>query len=166
MRHDEGTALRRIIDSYMMDVYTCMPAQIISFDRDNQTCEVQPVLQIKFYDEPEPVNLPIVTDVPVVFPGSGDFWITVDLKPDSYVLLIFSQRAIANWLTQGGVVEPETARKFSLSDAIAIPGINPFPDKIDSFDADCITIRNRDNTVFVKITDTQVNINGNFTVDI
>lgn len=161
MTYELGTMFREIIDSYVMNMYTCLPAQVISFDRSNQTCEVQPVLKIKFYDEPEAVNLPIITDVPVVFPGSGDFWVTVDVKADSYVLLVFSQRSIASWLNGGGVVEPEVSRKFHISDAIAIPGINPFPDAIENFDADCITIRNRNNDQFVKVKADCVEVNGN-----
>jgi hypothetical protein len=141
----------QVFDSLLCNVHTAMPARVVSFDRDAQTLSVQPVLKRKFRGvDPQP--LPQIDDVPVVFPGSGDWWITVDIAVDSYVLLVFAERALESWLDQGGILDPQIARKFDLSDAIAIPGINPSPEALSpGVAADKITIRKRDNSVYVEL---------------
>jgi len=120
------TALAEIFDSLMRDVHTCMPGIVTAFDRDTQTATVQPCLQRKFKGM-EPQNLPVVENVPIVYPGSGDLWLVFDIEVDSYVLLVFSERAIATWMEKGDVVDPKLRRTFNLSDAIAIPGLLPGP---------------------------------------
>jgi len=120
------TALAEIFDSLMRDIHTCMPGIVTAFDRDTQTATVQPCLQRKFKGM-EPQNLTPVENVPIVYPGSGDLWLVFDIEVDSYVLLVFSERSIATWMEKGDVVDPKLRRTFSLSDAIAIPGLLPGP---------------------------------------
>jgi len=154
-----------VFSNLMMRVNTCIPGQIVSYDRTSQTAEIQPVLKIKFVEK-DPENLPIIKDVPVVYPGSGGYWLTFDLVPGDYVLLLFSQRSIGAWQTQGGIVDPSRRRKFHMSDAIALPGINPNPDVLSGLESGGMSIQNRDGSKYIKIKSTgQVNINGNLTVD-
>jgi len=120
------TALAEIFDSLMRDIHTCMPGIVTAFDRDTQTATVQPCLQRKFKGM-EPQNLTPVENVPIVYPGSGDLWLVFDIEVGSYVLLVFSERAIATWMEKGDVVDPKLRRTFNLSDAIAIPGLLPGP---------------------------------------
>ena len=120
------TALAEIFDSLMRDIHTCMPGIVTAFDRDTQTATVQPCLQRKFKGM-EPQNLTPFENVPIVYPGSGDLWLVFDIEVGSYVLLVFSERAIATWMEKGDVVDPEMRRTFNLSDAIAIPGLLPGP---------------------------------------
>lgn len=160
-------SIGQIVNSILLDVHTAMPGQVISFDSATQTIEVQPCLKRKFNGADEATSLPVLTDVPVVFPGSGDFWVTFDIKADSYVLLIFNERSLDRWIDQGGIVDPAKPRKFALSDCIAIAGILPNPDALGSFDSDAITIRNRDNDIFVKINSGGVSVGaGGGTMDL
>lgn len=140
-------------------VNTSMPGQVVSFDRDNQTVSVRPCFQRKYFGLDDSVELAIISDVPIVLPGSGDRWITCDIKIDSYVILVFSQRSLAVWLNSGGVVDPAQARKFHLSDAVAIPGPNPFPDSLEDVEVDEISMRTRDNKSYIRInTDTDIEL--------
>jgi hypothetical protein len=159
---DEG--LEGVIFSVLKNIHTAMPAQVVSFDADRQTCSVQPALMRKKKDA-EAQPLPVLEDVPIVYPGSGGFWLTFPLVEGAFVLLVFSERALDAWLQGGGVADPAKKRMFSLSDAFAIPGVNPFPDKLTAI-GEGLTLRNRDNTSYVQIKDSgQVDINGNLTVD-
>ncbi len=154
------TALAEIFDSLMCNVHTCMPGQVTSFDRDTQTCSVQPCLQRKFKNN-DPQDLPVIENVPVVYPGSGDLWVVFDIAVDSYVLLVFSERAIADWMEQGDTVDPKRRRKFNLSDAVAIPGILPGPVQFSgSVQADEIGPRTDDGTKKAVL-----NSSGVFTVN-
>jgi hypothetical protein len=183
IRQPFEVSIGQIVNSLLLDVHTAMPGQVISFDSSTQTASVQPCLKRKFAGQNEPTNFPTVEDVPVVFMGSGDFWVTVDVKADSYVLLIVSERAIDNWIEQGGVSDPAKPRKFDMSDCIAIPGLLPDPAKLSGFDSNAIAIRNRDGDIYVKVdasgvsaeagggtmtldsTTGQLDVSGNFTVD-
>lgn len=166
---DIGEAIYEGLDSMLALVHTNSVGQIVSFDRDLQTCSVQPVLKARRIGVDDPEPLPLIEDVPVMFVGSGDFWITVDLKPDSYVALLCGERSIAKWLNAGGVVDPELRQKFQLSDAIAFAGLNPIPDAlVPGVAADALEIRNRLGTVVAHLegsklvlTAPTIEINGN-----
>jgi len=176
-------SLGLIVQSALTNVHTSMPGLVTAFDSAAQTITVQPCLRRKFEGADEAVNLPPIEDVPVLFPGSGDYWITYPVEVDSYVWLVFSERSIEAWLDAGGIVDPARARKFALSDCVAIAGINPNPTALTGFDTGSIVIRNRDNDTTIKIGSSdisieagggnitinsstgQVDVNGNLTVD-
>jgi hypothetical protein len=176
-------SIGEIIESRLADLHTSMPGQIMSFDSATQTATIQPCLQRKYQGEDDAVNLPSIEDVPVHFVGSGDYWITTPVEVDSFVWLVFSERAIDKWLDLGGVVDPAKSRKFDLSDCFAIAGVNPDSSKLSGFDDSSITIRNRANDVLIKVGDSEIKIetgggyitinnstgqvdcNGNLTVD-
>jgi hypothetical protein len=145
------SGIPEIIGQLLFNVHTCMPAQIISFDADLQTATVQPCLKRKFIGH-DPINLPVIEDVPVVYLGANDYWITYELKENDYVLLVFCERSLEQWLLNGGIVDPLDSRKFHLSDAIAIPGIIPNPSAIDpGVESGTITIRKKDNSQYIKL---------------
>lgn len=149
---DIGEAIYEGLDSMLALVHTNSVGQVVSFDRDLQTCVVQPVLKARREGVSEAEALPQIEDVPMVFFGSGDFWITVDVKPGSYVAMICGERSIATWLNAGGIVDPELRQKFQLSDAIAFAGINPIPDAlVPGVAADALEIRNRLGTVVAHL---------------
>jgi hypothetical protein len=154
---DVGIA--RVFESLLSDVHTCLVGQVTAFDATEQTVSVQPVLKRKFEGLDDPVSLPVIEDVPVVYLGSGDLWITVPVEVDSYVLLVVCERSIANWLDRGGIVDPERSRKFDLSDAIAIPGINPSPDKLtNGVTTSAIELRTRDGKTFIRVKDAEITL--------
>jgi hypothetical protein len=145
-----------------------MIGQVTAFDAAKQTISAQPVLKQLLDGDDEADMLPIIEDVPLVLFGSGDMWMTVDISVGSYVLLLVSERAIETWLDQGGIVDPQRNRIFDLSDAIAIPGINPYPDILPGLASDAITLRLRDNTASITLetdgTITLSNGNGHITL--
>jgi hypothetical protein len=162
---DLEVGISAIFQSLLMDIHTALIGKVISFDAVNQKVKVQPVLKRK-YKNKEPGLLAVVDEIPVLFLGSGDWWITFDVKPDSYVLLIVSERSLDIWTNQGGLVDPADSRKFNLNDAIAIPGINPLPDIIiPPVESDCISIRNRLNTKFIRLDATGISIKDKLMVD-
>lgn len=145
-------ALGDIFDSMMRNIHTCMPGQVVSFDRDAVTCTVRPCFKRVYAGVESPVEIDPIENVPVILPGSDDLWLTVDLKADSYVLLVFAERSIANWFKKGGAVDPEQNRMFDFSDAFAIPCSIPTPAKLGaSVESDTIAMRNSANTANVKV---------------
>ena len=129
------------IEARMAAVNVSIPAEIVSYSSATQKCSVQPSIKRK-YEDGTVINLPIINDVPVLFPRAGKAFISFPLKAGDSVLLIFSQRSLDSWLETGGIVEANDQRKHAFSDAIAIPGLYPFNDLADGADDTNIVVRN------------------------
>lgn len=127
------------IDTYLKDVHTMLPGQIINFDPVEQLADVQ--IQLKRNVDDELINLPVLSQVPVRFFKSGDFTITFPLKEGDEVALYFIERSIDNWLEDGGIQSPNDFRKFDLSDAYAVPTLYSQKQKIADFDPDNMVIK-------------------------
>lgn len=127
--------LRRAVDARLESVNTAIPARVESYDRATQTISAQPLVRAIYFDESgarQSERLPMVTRVPVVFQGAGDYASTFPLAKGDTVLLVFAQASIDKWLARGGDVDPLDDRRFDLSDAIAIPGLRSRPSSLDS----------------------------------
>ena len=120
--------LKSAFDSYIAgSIHTALPGQVETYDYQLQKASVKPLLK-KHYLDGEELSLPVIVNVPVIFPRSGGASLTFPVNKGDYVLIIFIERALENWLSLGGEVAPGDRRKFDLSDAIAIPGLYPFTD--------------------------------------
>lgn len=117
--------LKQAMESRLADVHTALPGTITKYDAAKQQCDVQPNIQRK-YVTGELVNIPVIPNVPVVFPRSQKAFVSFPLVAGDQVLLIFSERSLDRWLVSGGQVDPADPRKHHLTDAVAIPGLYPF----------------------------------------
>lgn len=131
----------------MAKIHTLIPGIVDSYDEETQTATVRPAVKFAFrkadggLERYSPGSIP---NVPVAFPGSGDFSITWPLEPGESVLLGFCERSIDEWKTVAGEAhEPADARRFDLSDAIAIPCLRspatPIP--AEGLDAAAMVVR-------------------------
>jgi hypothetical protein len=74
-------------------------------------------------NEDEIEILPVIPDVPVMWPQGRGFSFIGSLNPGDPVLLICCDRDITGWLASGVPSAPEDARSHSWSSAVAIPGL-------------------------------------------
>ncbi len=135
--------LDRIIQSALTKNYTARPARVDVYDAATQTVTVTPVL--KEYtelddEEVEVIEIPQIENVPVAFPRAGDWFVSMPITAGDYVLLVFADRSLDVWRAKGGVVDPIDRRRHSVTDAVAIPGVYPDPDKLthSGIDADMV----------------------------
>lgn len=70
---------------------------------------------------------PDIEMVPVVFMKGGRYRMNFYPQPGDECLLLFSDRAIDNWLEQGSGQPPNMGRLHDLADAIALVGIDSNP---------------------------------------
>jgi len=118
------------IENRLVDLHTCMPGTIVSYDPAAQKATVKPDFQRKFRTG-ESVDLPQIVDVPVRIPRAGKAFIHFPLKEGDKVMLHFVERSIDTWKQEGGVVDPSTeSRKHALSDAYVEIGGYPFNDPV------------------------------------
>lgn len=148
-----------------------LPGIIQSFNSDTVTCEVQPALRgqrTTSDGKTVSVALPLLVDVPVIFPRGGGCTLTFPVNKGDECLVVFADRCIDFWWQNGGVQETVDPRMHDLSDAIAIVGPMSQREKIGAISRDSAQLRTDDGTAFIEIatggavtiTSPQVTING------
>lgn len=155
----------------MSEMRVSMPGIIQSFDPDTVTAVIQ--LAIKGYEPdndgvPQPEVLPLLVDVPVVFPRGGGCSLTFPVAPGDECLVIFADRCIDFWWQNGGVQEPVDTRMHDLSDAFAIVGPQSQAQKISGISTSAAQLRTDSGAAFIEIaaggavtiTSPQITFNG------
>jgi hypothetical protein len=139
-------------------IHTAFPAKILKYDPSTCNAQVQPAIKVLYLDGTS-VELPPVVEVPVMWPRTASAIIHLPLDSGDTVLCVVCERSIDQWIKQGGVVEPGQRRKFSLTDAIAIPGLFPFSKSASTEGGKDLLIKL--NNASVKISpDGTITING------
>lgn len=154
--------LRRAMDRRVADLRVSLPARVTRYDASKRLCDAHPLLRETYTDaddKPMNVSLPVVTNVPVVFPGAGGFSVTFPVEPGDIVLLVFADRSLDRWLSMGGEVDPIDPRRHALSDAVAIPGLQPFVNAVAA-DADAMVVGDKDGAHIEIRRDGDVRLNG------
>lgn len=113
------------LERFAANLHTAMPASIVTYDRTKQQASIQPLLKRRTKDG-QVFSFPVVTNVPCVFPRSGDASVTFELKPGDSGMLIVAQRSLDRWLEVGGEVDPQDPRKHDFTDGVFFPGLFPF----------------------------------------
>lgn len=122
---DGEEGIRAALDGHQAGIWTNLPGIILSFDPVKVTAQVQPTIQgaLSLPDgTTQYVDLPVIPDVPVRFPGGGGFVLTWPLVPGDECQIHLQARNMDSWWQQGGVQRPLDTRMHDLSDAICVPG--------------------------------------------
>ncbi len=102
---------------------------------------------------------PLLVDCPYIVWQGGDSFINMPIVAGNYCLVLFNDRNIDNWWDTGNIAVPSDTRKHSLSDGIAIIGLNPRPQALE-YDSSNIRI------VGPSAGGAFVNINADGSIDI
>jgi hypothetical protein len=103
--------------------------KIESVKSSEQTVEVQ--LQIRRPAADGTSTLyPVLVDCPYFVLQGGGAYIDMPIKAGDYCLVLFNDRCIDTWWDSANVADPPSMRKHSLSDGIALVGINPKPNAL------------------------------------
>jgi len=124
-----------------------LPGIVITYDSVTQIASVRPALTDLGGE-----LLPIITQVPVIFPRSGGFAITWPLLPGDEVWILFGERSIDRFVALGGYQQPDNPRRFDWTDAVAIPGISPKTSPIETASGSAMVLGTRQGTSQIEIT--------------
>ena len=153
--NDAEEAQRVVLNSLQSSMWTAMPAIVQSVDLTKMTLTAQIAIQGSITDEygnVQNVNLPPIVDVPIVFPSSAGFVITMPLAEGDEILVVFASRCIDSWWQSGGYANiPLELRMHDLSDGFAIPGPKSVPNAFSSISATDCQIRNKAGTTYLSI---------------
>lgn len=159
---NQEEVLRSLIDETLAMTWTSIPGIVQSFDNAAMTCTVQPAIMVKVFNPTlqtwVDTKLPLLLDVPVIFPSGGGFTLTFPLKPGDEGLVSFSSRCIDSWWQSGGV-QPQTELRFQdLSDGFIQVGIRSQPRVLPLVNTEFAELRSDDDQTYVQIQPTRVNI--------
>jgi hypothetical protein len=146
--------IREAIDSYSLRVHTALPGVIKEWDPDTQTASVLPAVQTAVRDLKGRhifETLPLIYDVPVMFPRTLAGYMTFPIQVGDTGLLIFPELDPAQWLCSDPNAPPKSAgdqRRHDLSGAVFIPGLYQYANKITDFDSDNVVLSS---TSLVKV---------------
>lgn len=159
---------REVIDQILSRMPTHCPGIIQSFDKDTGLVTVIPAVKMKaivdnivtYLTMPKIIKCPV--DIP--FAQVAGFALTLPIRAGDSCNIHFSQRAIDNWLSSGGIQNPEdtpgSCRHHSLTDAIVSVGPSDLTKVLTDWLTDGIELRNRDRSVRISLTDTGVEVAG------
>ena len=159
------------IAEQLRSVNTSFPGIVTKVDATKYTIEVKSGVKFFFEQKNAYENITIV-DVPLLFPSTSTYLITLPVNVGDKVLLVISQKSIEEFITSGKDAINTDQRVFDASDAVAIPGFNTWDNLPSSFSQTSLDIRNKANTQFIKIKSdntidlkaTTVNIEGNVNI--
>lgn len=137
-RSDMADTIGRMIDERIGRTFTALPGRIRSFDPTTQraTVEVLHTPQVGG----AALAIPDLVEVPVSQPRGGGFAITLPLKAGDGVQILFQSGDTDAWYQKGGAQEGATRRASDLSFAVAVPGLEPAPNALGSYDPDNLVI--------------------------
>ncbi|WP_164134405.1 phage baseplate assembly protein V [Serratia marcescens] len=143
-----------LTDDIMSNLRVALPGIIQSFDPETVTCVVQPA--VKGYESDDAgkkssLSLPLLVDIPVIFPRGGGVTLTFPVKAGDECLLMFADRCIDFWWQNGEVQEPVDGRMHDLSDAFAIVGPQSQAQKISGISTRAAQLRTDDGAAFIEL---------------
>ncbi|WP_406670451.1 Gp138 family membrane-puncturing spike protein [Raoultella terrigena] len=144
----------QLAQAIMSAMRVSIPGIIQSFDPDAVTAVVQPAIKGVEHDESGAevsVSLPLLVDVPVVFPRGGGCTLTFPVTAGDECLVIFADRCIDFWWQSGGIQEPVDGRMHDLSDAFCIVGPQSQAKKISGISTTAAQFRSDDGSTYFEL---------------
>lgn len=125
--------------------------QIQDFDSDNQTATVQINYKRIIYNQNNPQNENVITDLffdypvlvscPAVVLSGGDGRLTFPIRKGDNCVVLFNDRDMDSWFTSGQIgLPPNSDRVHDISDGIVLVGIRPLTGSIQDYTADAVEL--------------------------
>ena len=152
---DPEESLRLALENAQSQIWTATPAIVQAVNLAAQTLSVQPAIQGTLSNPDgttQTVNLPLLVDVPIVWPRAGGFALTFPIAVGDEVLVVFGARCIDSWWQSGSVGAPAEARMHDLSDGFAILAPTSQPKKFANVSSTNVQLRDTAGTTYVEIT--------------
>lgn len=155
---------QRMFEKWGTDLRVSIPGIVQSFDPIEQTVTVQPAVKERIIGpegDMEMVNLPILLDVPIVFPRAGGFVLTMPVQAGDECLIIFADMCIDSWWSQGGVQVQAEKRRHDLSDGFAIMGTWSQPKRVVNYSTTSAQLRAENGSSLIDVKPNEIDIVSN-----
>lgn len=112
--------------SKLKNVHTTLPGTIESYSgHGERKAKVKIAVRLRF-NKSDPISIPPIENVPVIFPSSGKFNFLFPLNKGDGCEIRFSEEGIGAFLKGKTEVDADSFAKFALTDAICTPGLWSF----------------------------------------
>lgn len=166
---DSQETLLTALDALQTRIWTSGPGIIESFNPDKLTAEVQYAIQGQTQNKDtgawSDVNIPLLVDCPVIFPGGGGFVLTFPVKKGDECLCIFAKNTIDAWWQNGDVQPMGSYRVHDLSDGFILVGPFSAPNVPANISTGSVQLRSTDGATVMSLSDGTLTFNGNLFVD-
>lgn len=127
--------LKILLDELKAEIFStfnCVQiGKIEKVTASEQTVEVS--LQIKrLAKDGTSLFYPVLVDVPYFVLQGGGAYLDMPIAAGDYCFVLFNDRNIDTWWSTANVSDPPTNRKHSMSDGIAVIGLNPKTTPLDN----------------------------------
>ncbi len=112
--HTLAQLIKQAIENRLLDVHTALVGRIERYDHQSQLADIQPTLK----------ELPLLVDVPVLFPRAGSFFISLPVQIGDFVQVVLNETSIDHFLTESAS-KIDSCGRFTLQGAVAIAGVYP-----------------------------------------
>lgn len=135
--------IKAVINNSLRDVWTSIPAEVVSFDTKTNKASVKPLCRRPDliaptdanYDLPVDISKLSYTSLPIIYSvmvkmlitNGGDTYINMPIKKGDKGMLMFTSLPINEYVkTSGAEYSPTTGTYHDLNNAYFVPGIIPF----------------------------------------
>ena len=115
--------LKASFDNNIKNVYTAYPGTVTEYNPNILQASVS--LDLQEVVDGRETNIPVLNNVPVLFPRAKNAHVVFPIEVGSKGLVIFSQRSIDGWIELGKSLVPEDPRMHNINDGVFIPGLSP-----------------------------------------
>ena len=147
--HDLAGMLTHTLGKTIQNIHCKLPAKIISYDRTANRASVQLMIMLLTTDNSTFSRAPIA-EVPVFQYGSGEFFISFNLKAGNLGWIDASDRDISLFLQTYSEEAPNTIRNHDFADGVFYPDIMT-KYTIQSEDAENMVIQNLDGSTKITL---------------
>ena len=144
----------------MNKIRVAAPGIVQAYDASQQTVTVQVAIRERMNEDGVEnwVEIPLLLDVPIVFPRAGGYCLTLPITAGDEVLVVYGDNCIDAWWQNSGVQNQIDTRRHDLSDAFAIPGPWSQPRKVSGYSTNSCQLRNEAGSAYVELNGSVVNI--------
>lgn len=150
--------IKSATDGMSAQMRVCLPGVIQSFNPQDVTCVVQ--LAVNGQEGNRSVMLPLLPDLPVIFPRGGGVTLTFPVAAGDECMVVFADRRIDFWWQSGGIQESAAVRTHDLSDAFVIVGPQSQSQKISGISTVAAQLRSDDGTTVISLDPARGSISG------
>lgn len=159
---DPAAAFRIAFQGMQADLWTQLPAAVVEYNPAFRTVKLQPLIKGGVPNaetrEIDWIDMPILLDCPVIFPGGGGYLLTFPILPGDEGLVLISSRCIDGWWELGGIQPQLELRMHDLSDGFFLPGIESKPALTPEVSPTSVQLRSKDGMTSVSLSPEGVNL--------
>jgi hypothetical protein len=152
--NDDEEMIRSAIDQAMTRMWTSAPGRVVSYNAQKQTASIQITVK-SFVKQPDgsqkAVDLPILEEVPVQFPGAGGQTMTFPVKAGDETVVMFMSRASDAQQQSGGDQQPSDASTHGLSHPRAMLGFRSNPRALTNVSTTATEVRSDDGNTKISL---------------